>query len=134
MTTMRLALLCALLLVGSAACGGDDDDDGGDSTTADSGPGGAEDAAPEADAAPDVDSGSKVLCGGLQGLTCEGTAYCDWPDDSCGISDGLGACEERPTECEPGGEPVCACDGTRYENKCEAARDGQDVAEVGICK
>jgi hypothetical protein len=137
MMILRLAFLSALLLVGSAACGGDDDDDddGDDSTVADSGTGGEADAAPGGDSGPEVDSGVKELCGGFAGLTCEDpNTYCDWEDDSCGAADAQGACVDKPAECEPGGDPVCACNGTRYENKCEAARAGEDVAEIGICK
>jgi hypothetical protein len=125
---MRLALLLSALLL-TSACGGDDDDD----STIDGAPGSQVDAAPN-DGGDEPDGGKNVkLCGGLTGMQCEGADYCDYEDDSCGNSDGLGTCVPIPAECKPGGEPVCGCDGEAYKNKCEAAMAGVDVAEIGIC-
>lgn len=124
---MKLALLLSALLL-TSACGGDDDDD----STIDGAPGSQVDAATGSDGGPDGGKNAK-LCGGFTGMQCEGAEYCDYEDDSCGNSDGLGTCLPVPEECKPGGEPVCGCDGEAYKNKCEAAMAGTDVAEIGIC-
>jgi hypothetical protein len=137
MRPLRLALpfLCALLLA-PAACGGDDDDDDDDDdggAAVDAAPGSDTDASPGDDAATSDGGNTGAQCGGLLGLQCDGDDYCDWEDDSCGNSDFQGTCRPRPAECEPGGEKVCGCDGESYENKCEAAQAGMDVAEISIC-
>jgi hypothetical protein len=60
---------------------------------------------------------------------CETNDDCS-PDDFCNAEtcDGPGACEVRPTVCEPGtGRAVTGCDDLRYENRCFANQAGQRV-------
>jgi hypothetical protein len=143
---MRIAmtLALALFLITPTACGGDDDDD---QTVVDSGTGTDPDAGDEDDAgddtgddgdAPDAgsesDAGPVRICGGIAGLQCEDDEYCDYEDDGCGNNDNAGTCTPRPEECEPDDTRVCGCDGEPYDNKCEAAQAGSDIAEVGFCK
>lgn len=75
-------------------------------------------------------------CGGFIGLTCSGPGtYCDYPDGAeCGIADASGTCQPRPDDCtgQPDA-PVCGCDGTTYDNPCEAHRNGVDDASSGAC-
>jgi len=119
-------LLLALLLFfvcAPAGCGGDDDDDGGDN-------------APDA-GAPDGgggDAGPVKLCGGLAGISCAESDYCDYEEDNCGEGDFQGVCRPRPTSCEPDVMRVCGCDNMAYDNKCLAAMAGWDFAEIGLCK
>lgn len=43
-------------------------------------------------------------------------------------------CVPRPTECsEPGGVPVCGCDGNDYLTECSARLAGTDMAHYGAC-
>jgi hypothetical protein len=131
---MRLA---PLILCLALACGGDDDDAGGSDasnggsdagSSADAGGGGS-------DAGGDRDAGnSAVMCGGLTGLQCDDTDYCDWPDESCGGGDGIGECKRRPADCgTPEDDPVCGCNGRPYNNPCEAAMAGEDVGGPENC-
>ncbi|HWM86168.1 MAG TPA: hypothetical protein VNO33_10035 [Kofleriaceae bacterium] len=133
---MRLTWLLTAFLSTAIACGGDDD--GGDDGSA----GAIDAAAGSGDAGSRSDAGdgdgldagnTSVLCGGLAGLQCEETHYCDWPDDDCGSGDGLGACRPRPTDCKLG-ESVCGCDGDRYESACAANMAGADVREPSNCE
>jgi hypothetical protein len=140
---MRIAmsLALALFLLPAAACGGDDDDDTGDDqsaavdasddgTTVDAG---EDDGDGEPDAAPDTDAAPVRLCGGIAGIECGDDEYCDYEGDDCGGNDTTGVCQPRPAECEPERDTVCGCDGEAYDNKCEAARAGTDIAEIGLC-
>lgn len=77
-------------------------------------------------------------CGGLTpGGTpgCLPDEYCDYAvEEMCGAFDAPGDCQPRPTEClEPGGVPVCGCDGTEYLNECLANMAGTGVGRLGGC-
>lgn len=67
--------------------------------------------------------------------TCLPDELCDWTlAEMCGATDAPGDCIPRPTEClEPGGVPVCGCDGTEYLNECLAHLAGTDAALLGGC-
>jgi hypothetical protein len=77
-------------------------------------------------------------CGGLTPFGspgCLGTEFCDYPTSSfCGGDDSQGLCTLRPLDCpEPGGVPVCGCDGTDYLTECSANLAGTDAARFGSC-
>lgn len=61
---------------------------------------------------------------------CEDGAYCRFIDGLCADT---GFCEELPASCPEQEAPVCACDGTTYNNVCEAALAGQSVSYGGAC-
>jgi hypothetical protein len=60
--------------------------------------------------------------GGNRGVFCDG--------DTC---DGPGGCRMPPSSCEGTILPVCGCDGSTYQNDCEADRSGVRVAHAGAC-
>lgn len=71
-------------------------------------------------------------CGGLAGDVCPEDQFCQFAQDTCGLSDEQGTCVKRPTveSCSTFADafaPICACDGVTYENACEAAAAGADV-------
>jgi hypothetical protein len=78
------------------------------------------------------------VCGGLTPTgspTCLADEFCDWASsEMCGATDAPGDCAPRPSDCpEPGGVPVCGCDGMEYLNECLANLAGTDAAVVGGC-
>jgi hypothetical protein len=76
-------------------------------------------------------------CGGPGGVaSCAGTEYCSYNPAMVGlclIPGQLGVCEPRPTTCPAVNAPVCGCDGTDYQNACEAAKAGTAVAIASKC-
>jgi hypothetical protein len=142
MRGMRMASVSTALSVSilslALACGGDDDGDsntdaGSEVDAGDDGGDDGDDGDDDGDADGGADGGPVLLCGGLAGIMCEDTHYCDWPDDSCGAIDQMGECKPRPAECEPDGEPACACDGSTYDSACAAAMAGSDVSGADSC-
>lgn len=73
-------------------------------------------------------------CGGLQGVSCGATLFCDFaPDAACGAADQTGTCRVRPDACAEIFDPVCGCDDQTYENACAANRAGVSVASTEAC-
>jgi len=74
------------------------------------------------------------VCGGFAGIPCKADQWCDFPSNHrCGIADQFGQCRARPQFCPQIFMPVCGCDGKSFNNACEAARAGTDVAHAGRC-
>jgi hypothetical protein len=149
MYKLSLSFLLAL-----AACGDDDAppvttdagardggaprDSGGRADSGNDDAGGGADAGDPIDAGADSgggsDAGGGPSCGGLGGARCGPSEFCDYPDGSfCGAADETGICTPRPVACDAVLDPVCACDGTTYNNACEAHRAGVDDASPGEC-
>lgn len=62
---------------------------------------------------------------------CLAVSYCKKAVGDC---DGPGICAERPVNCPAVFAPVCGCDGMTYQNACEAAKAGVNVASDGACR
>lgn len=109
----------------------------------DAGGGGGDDASvpPDSGTTPTPDSGPRAdasmiapPCGGIFGVLCPATHFCDYPDTSmCGAGDVMGVCTTRPEICSRIYDPVCGCDGMDYSNPCTAQAAGTDVAYAGMC-
>ncbi len=138
--TQYIACVLMLLAVGLAGACGDDSStsstpdaaQGSDGSTAPVDGATGADAAP-ADAATDEPDASTTSCGGIVGSDCGDSAYCNYDDNLCGASNGLGTCESRPDLCQPVERPVCGCDGIVYDNECEAYVAGVDVSAQSGC-
>lgn len=97
---------------------------------------GPPDADPDAVIADDArgDGPRGAQCGGFAGFQCEGAMeFCDFAENTCGISDGIGECQRRPDTCIEILRPVCACDGNVYANDCAAREAGFDLNANGGC-
>lgn len=82
---------------------------------------------------PPIDATGET-CGGITGIQCPATYYCQQPDGACiGEPDGAGTCQVKPEICTREYLPVCGCNGRTYPNACEAAADGMSVAAEGPC-
>ena len=72
-----------------------------------------------------------------QAVKCKSNAqcgtgdFCSKPDGKC---DDEGICAQRPILCPPEVNPVCGCNGTTYNNRCEAFLAGVDVKHAGKCE
>jgi hypothetical protein len=76
-----------------------------------------------------------MRCGGLLNVGCPSGFFCHFEGGSCGVADQPGLCEPEPSACpDPGGTPVCGCDGHDYWSECAANMGGIDVAHAGVCE
>lgn len=84
------------------------------------------------------DAGIGKTCGGIAGLTCAKSQFCNYEvaagGDGCGqIADGAGVCEPIPDACPELYAPVCGCDHRSYSSPCDAHGHGISVLHMGLC-
>ncbi len=78
--------------------------------------------------------GATTICGGIQGLPCAKSQYCDLPAGTCGGADFQGKCVTIPAACPDLYAPVCGCDGKTYGNDCERIVAQAQRDHAGACK
>jgi hypothetical protein len=78
-------------------------------------------------------TGGRRVCGGIAGLTCNESEWCDYADH-CGAGDMQGVCTPKPGACTKDCPGVCGCDGNRYCNACLAQQQGIDVSPTASCR
>ncbi len=72
-------------------------------------------------------------CGFFEG-SCNAGEYCAFsPAEACSSLDAPSICITQPSECTSEDVPVCGCNGTTYTNRCEAARAGTGIRDMGPC-
>ena len=72
-------------------------------------------------------------CGYWQG-PCNAGEYCAFsPVEACSSSDAPSICVTQPSECTSEEATVCGCNVTTYRNRCEAARAGVGILDMGPC-
>ncbi len=76
-------------------------------------------------------------CGGSGsgggGTACEPGKFCNYAVGTCAQGNPSGTCTVLPATCDAFSNPVCGCDGTTYDNPCEAAKARTSIFAMGAC-
>jgi hypothetical protein len=75
-----------------------------------------------------------LTCGGVAGTPCNKIAFCEFPTNTCGVSDQTGMCRAVPGTCPPTPSPVCGCDAVTYSNDCLREKARVSKAHDGACQ
>ena len=74
-----------------------------------------------------------TACGGTGGATCPTGQFCLPPVGTC-TAGAEGLCAPIPQVCSKIFNPVCGCDGTTYDNTCNALAASVAINHAGSCE
>ncbi len=75
-------------------------------------------------------------CGGVVGVECPKSQFCELPERECDQPEILGVCVDfaDPATCPRSWEPICGCNGQTYANDCFRRAAGVSVKHKGECR
>jgi len=74
-----------------------------------------------------------VACGGTGGVACPTGQFCLPPVGTC-TAGAAGLCVPIPPVCSLNVNPVCGCNGTTYDNACNAVAASVAINHAGACE
>jgi hypothetical protein len=74
-----------------------------------------------------------TACGGTGGATCATGQFCLPPVGTC-TAGAAGLCVPIPQICSDNINPVCGCNGTTYDNACNAVAASVAINHTGACE
>jgi hypothetical protein len=74
------------------------------------------------------------VCGGVAGIRCKGSLWCEPAPGQCNVADVAGKCVKATKFCTRIFKPVCGCDDKTYGNDCERIAAKIAKKSDGTCR